>query len=81
MRVPVKLPNGKVLTAKIGGLTGSGYRVACVRVEDTLGEQVSVSGRVTTRHGYAGQILPFEVNMNGVNAINAFRSDEALYSK
>jgi|TARA_R110000851_G_scaffold26079_1_gene74320 hypothetical protein len=81
MRVPVKMPNGKVLTASVGGLTGGGYRVAYVRVEDTSGAQVSVSGRVTTRHGYAGQTLPFEVNMNGVNAIDAFRADEALYSK
>ena len=81
MKVPVKLPNGKVLTASIGGLTGSGHRVAYVRVEDTLGEQVSVSGRVTTRHGYAGQTLSFEVNMNGVNAAEAFRADNAIYSK
>lgn len=68
--VSVRLPNGNVLIADLGGLRGDGYRTASVRVTTTRGRQVRVSGRVTTRHGY-DRTLPFEINMIGTNARSA----------
>ena len=68
--VSVRLPNGNVLIADLGGLRGKGYRTASVRVQTTRGRQVRVSGRVTTRHGY-DRTLPFEINLTGTNARSA----------
>lgn len=64
----VKLPTGDVTTARIGGIQATGYRTASVRVTDSDGQRVRVSGRVSTRHGFDGRVLPFEVNLKGINA-------------
>lgn len=69
--VLVTMPNGTVRTADLGGFTGGGHRIASVRVINTKGRQVRISGRVTTRHGYDRK-LPFEVNMSSINARTAF---------
>lgn len=80
--VSVRMPNGTIRIADLGGLTGSGHRTASVRVIDGVGNQVRIAGRVTTRHGYFGRVLPFEVNMNSVNADFAFiGADEAIFVK
>ena len=74
----VRLPNGQVVAAKIGDISAKGYRTASVRVSNG-GQQVSVSGRVTTRHGF-DRTLPFEVNMNGLNALAAFQGADEVYA-
>ena len=77
--VQVRMPNGTVRTADIGGLTGGGHRSASVRMTNTRGRQVRISGRVTTRHGY-GRMLPFQVNMSSINARTAFTgSDDRIF--
>jgi len=78
--VYVRLPNGLVRAARLGGLTGTGHRTASVRVTNSKGRVVRIAGRVTTRHGY-DRVLPFEVNMDSVNARTAFLkySDEPLF--
>lgn len=81
MSVSVRLPNGKVTTADLGETSRNGYRVASVRVTDSWGNRVRVAGRVTNRHGFTdGRVLPFEVNMNSVNAEDAFDSDTVIYA-
>lgn len=80
--VSVRMPDGSIRSADLGGLTGSGHRIASVRVVDGIGRQVRIAGRVTTRHGYIDRVLSFEVNMNSVNADFAFISaDEAIFVK
>jgi len=74
----VRLPNGQVVAAVVGGISSKGYRTASVRVSQ-YGEQVSVSGRVTTRHGF-DRTLPFEVNMQGLNALAAFKGADEVYA-
>jgi len=75
--VSVRLPNGKTGTADLGGSAGSGYRRAYVRVTDSLGQRVRIAGRVTNRHGFTdGRTLPFEVNMQSINALDAFEGVE-----
>lgn len=74
----VRLPNGRVVTADLGGLTGTGHRTASARITNTKGRQVRIAGRVTTRHGY-DQTLSFEVNMHSVNARSAFVTEEELF--
>ncbi len=74
----VRLPNGRIVTADIGGLTGTGHRIASARITNTKGRQVRIAGRVTTRHGYE-QTLPFEVNMHSVNARSAFVTESELF--
>lgn len=66
-RVPVRVPTGETYTARLGGWTGTGYRYATIKVRRG-GDQFTVSGRVTTRHGYDGRTLPFEVKATGLNA-------------
>lgn len=78
-KATVRLPNGRRLTAVVGGINETGYRTAKVKVRAD-GEQFTITGRVTTRHGF-DRTLPFEVNMNGVNAQVAFRGEEAVYAK
>lgn len=80
MSIKVRMPNGKVLAAKMGNTDGRGFRSAYVRVNTKAGEQVSVAGRVTTRHGY-DRTLPFEVKMDGVNAIEAFAGANGHYAR
>lgn len=67
-KTSVRLPDGRILTADVGGLTNTGYRFASVRVNDVYGIQRRVSGRITTRHGY-GKPIQFETKVNGVNAL------------
>ena len=78
MSIRVRLPNGKVLKARLSEATEDGYRKAYVRVPTNHWvSQVSVSGRVTARHGFDDdRILPFEVNMGGSNAADAFRGSK-----
>lgn len=74
----VRLPNGKVVVADIGSLTGTGHRTASARITNTKGRQVRIAGRITTRHGYE-QTLPFEVNMGSINARSAFVPSDDLF--
>ena len=74
----VRLPSGKIVTADLGSLTGTGHRVASARITNTKGRQVRIAGRVTTRHGYE-QTLSFEVNMSGINARSAFVPSDELF--
>jgi len=76
----VRLPNGRRLTAVVGGINDTGYRTAKVKMVRSDGEQVTIAGRITTRHGF-DRTLPFEVNMLGTNAIHAFEGDDTVYSK
>lgn len=79
--VLVRMPNGTIRTADLGGFTNVGHRIASVRVINTKGRQVRISGRVTTRHGY-DRTLPFEVNMSSINARTAFiDSDDSIFVK
>jgi len=78
LTTPVRLPNGRVVVADLGGLTGTGHRVASARITNTKGRQVRIAGRVTTRHGY-NKTLPFEVNMHSVNARSAFVTKDELF--
>lgn len=64
----VRLLDGRILTADVGGLTGTGHRFASVRVTDVTGDQVRVAGRITTRHGYDKPVR-FETKTDGVNAL------------
>lgn len=81
MRIRVRLPNGKVTTAEVSARANKGYRYASVRVMGRWGDRVRISGRVTNRHGYNDdRILPFEVNMDCVNALTAF-AGKKIYVK
>jgi len=75
----VKLPNGRKLTAVVGEVSEKGYRTARVKIR-TAGEQLTISGRISTRHGL-DRTLPFEVNMDGVNATAAFQGEDTVYAK
>jgi len=73
--VNVKLPNGLVRAADLGGLTGNGFRTASVRMTNTKGRQVRIAGRVPVRHGY-DRTLQFQVSMDSRNARSAFVTSE-----
>lgn len=75
----VRLPSGRIVTADLGSLTGTGHRTASARITNTLGRQVRIAGRVTTRHGYEDRALPFEVNMHSINARSAFVTEDELF--
>jgi len=75
MITTVKLPNGLIRTADLGGLTGNGFRTASIRMTNTKGRQVRIAGRVPVRHGY-DRTLQFQVNMDCKNARSAFVTGE-----
>lgn len=68
-KVNVRLPNGETRRADVGTVSSTGYRHASVQLADGAGGKIRVSGRVTTRHGFAqDRYLPFEVNVRSKNA-------------
>lgn len=82
VRTLVRLPNGKVIPAELGGLTGTGHRIASVKVgSGSAGTRVTVAGRVTTRHGYDSHPLPFEALAEGINAPRVFEGTAAYLAE
>ena len=71
----VRMPDGRILTADVGGLTGTGHRFASVRVSDS-GDRYRVAGRIPTRHGY-DKPVNFETKVNGLNALAVLENTEA----
>lgn len=78
----LRLPNGTVTSGRTNTKTVNGYRKAYAQVKRSYNsEYVTVSGRVSAKRGFSeDRIHKFEVNMNGSNRNEAFRSDEPVYA-
>ena len=74
-KTQVRMPDGRFLTADIGGFTGTGHRFASVRISRE-GISRRVAGRITTRHGYDKPVR-FEVKLTSTNAFDAFEGTDS----
>ena len=65
----VVIPSGDIKVARISTVTVDGYRGAYIRMADKNNKVRTITGRVTSKHGFKNDyVLPFEISTHSINA-------------